>query len=134
MNKVTIWGRLGRDPEVNYTQNGLAICKLSVAISERKKVGDSWEDHTEWVRVTIFGKRGESAGQYLMKGSGVAVTGKMRTSKYTDKNGVDKWSTEVVADDISYTDRKSKKGESVKHENQSKQAASQDWNDEDLPF
>ena len=97
INKVIIVGNLGRDPEVRYAQSGMAICKLSVAVTERVKDGDAWKDATEWFRVTLFGKTAESAGQYLQKGRQVYVEGRLKTEKYKDKDGVEKTSTEVVA-------------------------------------
>ena len=97
VNKVIIIGNLGRDPEVRYSQAGMAICKLSVAVTERVKDGDAWKDATEWFRVTLFGKTAENAGQYLNKGRQVYVEGRLKTEKYTDKDGVEKTSTEVVA-------------------------------------
>jgi len=102
VNKCIIIGNLGRDPEVKYSQGGLAICKLSVAVTERVKDGDSWKDHTEWMRVTLFGKTAENAGQYLQKGRQVYVEGRLKTDKYKDKEGVEKTSTEVVANLIQF--------------------------------
>jgi len=100
VNKVILIGNLGRDPEVRHTQSGKAVGKLNLAISERKKEGDTWVDHTEWVRVTVFGKTAENAGEYLRKGRQVYVEGRMQTSSYNDKDGNEKWSTEVVANEI----------------------------------
>ena len=102
INKVIIIGNLGRDPEVRYTQSGSAVCKLSVAVAERVKKGDEWTEHTEWVRVVVFGKTAENAGEYLAKGRQVYVEGRLSTSKYTDKDGIEKHSTEVVASTLLY--------------------------------
>ena len=100
VNQVTIIGNLGRDPEVRYTQSGSAICNLSVAVGERKKNGEEWVDHTEWVRVVCFGRTAENAGQYLAKGRQVYVSGRMQTTKYKDRDGIEKYSTEVVAREV----------------------------------
>lgn len=100
VNKVILIGNLGRDPEVRHSAAGLAIAKLNLAISERKKEGDEWVDHTEWVRVTAFGKTAENAGEYLRKGRQVYVEGRMQTNSYSDKDGNEKWSTEVVANEL----------------------------------
>ena len=100
VNKVILVGNLGRDPEVRYAQSGTAIAKLNLAVGERRKDGDEWVEHTEWVRVTVFGKTAENAGQYLNKGSQIYVEGRMQTTKYTDRDGVEKWTTEVVANNI----------------------------------
>lgn len=100
VNKCIIVGNLGRDPEARFTQGGLAICKLSVAVTERVKDGDAWKDETEWVRVTVFGKTAENAAQYLQKGRQVYVEGRLKSSKYTDKDGVEKVSVEVIASNV----------------------------------
>ncbi|MCP4499021.1 MAG: single-stranded DNA-binding protein [Deltaproteobacteria bacterium] len=100
VNKVILVGNLGRDPEVRYAQSGTAVAKLNMAINERKKEGDEWIEHTEWVRVTCFGRTAENVGQYLSKGSQLYVEGRMQTSKYTDRDGAEKWSTEVVANNV----------------------------------
>jgi len=97
VNKVIIVGNLGRDPEVRFTQGGAAVCNLSVAVGERVKKGEAWEDHTEWFRVVVFGKTAENAGQYLQKGRQVYVEGKLRQREY-EKDGQKQRSTEVVAD------------------------------------
>jgi single-strand DNA-binding protein len=102
VNKVIIVGNLGRDPEVRYSQGGMAIGKLSVAVTEKIKKGDEWEEHTEWFRVTVFGKTAENAAQYLAKGRQVYVEGRLKTEKYKDKEGVEKTSTEVVASTLQY--------------------------------
>jgi single-strand DNA-binding protein len=102
VNRVIIVGNLGRDPEVKFSQGGLAICKLSVAVTERVKDGDAWKDATEWFRVTLFGKTAENAGQYLQKGRQVYVEGRLKTDKYKDKDGVEKTSVEVVANVVQF--------------------------------
>lgn len=102
VNKVIIIGNLGRDPEVRYSQSGMAICKLSVAVTERVKDGDAWKDATEWFRVTVFGKTAENAGQYLQKGRQVYVEGRLKTDKYKDKDGVEKTSVEVIANTLQF--------------------------------
>lgn len=102
MNRATIIGNLGADLETRTTQGGSVIGNLRVATRERVKKGDEWVDHTEWHRVTLFGKTAENAQKYLKKGSQVAVEGKIRTNKYTDKEGVERYSTEIVADTIEF--------------------------------
>jgi single-strand DNA-binding protein len=100
VNKMIVLGNLGRDPEVRYAQSGMAICMLSVAVSERRKKGEEWVEHTEWFRVKCFGKTAENAAQYLSKGRQVYVEGKGRHDKYTDKEGVERHTFEVVADNV----------------------------------
>ena len=98
INKCIILGRVGNDPEVKYSASGSAIAKLSVATSEQwndKATGEK-KEQTEWHRVVIFGKLAEVAGEYLRKGSQVYVEGKLRTRKWTDQSGVEKYTTEIV--------------------------------------
>lgn len=102
INKVIIVGNLGRDPEVRYAQSGMAIAKLSVAVTERVKDGDSWKDHTEWFRVTVFGKTAENAGQYLQKGRQIYAEGRLKTEKYKDKDGIERTSVEVIANTLQF--------------------------------
>ncbi|MBM4280219.1 MAG: single-stranded DNA-binding protein [Deltaproteobacteria bacterium] len=102
VNKVILVGNLGRDPEVRFAQSGMAICKLSVAVTERVKDGDAWKEATEWFRVTVFGKTAENAGQYLQKGKQVYVEGRLKTDKYKDKDGAEKTSVEVIANTLQF--------------------------------
>ncbi|MGR7777434.1 single-stranded DNA-binding protein [Klebsiella aerogenes] len=97
VNKVIIVGRLGQDPEVRYTPSGAAFANITVATSEQwrdKQTGEQ-KEQTEWHRVVISGKLAEIAGEYLRKGSEVYLEGKLRTRKWTDHNGVDKYTTEI---------------------------------------
>lgn len=98
VNKVIIVGTLGNDPEVKYSASGSAIANLSVATSEQwkdKQTGEK-KEQTEWHRVVIFGKLAEVAGEYLRKGSQVYIEGHLRTRKWSDSNGVDRYTTEIV--------------------------------------
>ena len=100
VNKVIIVGNLGRDPETRYMPSGDAITNVAVATTDKwkdKATGEQ-KEATEWHRISFFGKLAEIAGQYLKKGSQVYIEGKLRTRKYTDKDGVEKYSTEIVAD------------------------------------
>jgi single-strand DNA-binding protein len=102
INKVIIVGNLGADPEVRYTGGGTAVCSLSVATSEQwtdKQSGEK-QERTEWHRVKLFGKLAEIAGEYLKKGRQVYIEGSLRTDKYTDKNGVERYSTDIIASDM----------------------------------
>ena len=98
VNKVIIVGTLGNDPEVKYSASGSAIANLSVATSEQRKDKQTGEkkEQTEWHRIVIFGKLAEVAGEYLRKGSQVYIEGQLRTRKWTDSNGVDRYTTEIV--------------------------------------
>lgn len=98
VNKVIILGTLGQDPEVRYMPNGGAVANVSVATSESwndKATGEK-KEQTEWHRVVIFGKLAEIAGEYLRKGSQVYFEGQLRTRKWTDNAGVEKYTTEIV--------------------------------------
>ncbi len=102
VNKVIIVGNLGRDPETRYMPSGDALTNIAVATTDKwkdKATGEQ-KEATEWHRIAFFGKLAEIAGQYLKKGSQVYVEGKLRTRKYTDKDGVEKYSTEIVADSM----------------------------------
>lgn len=102
VNKVIIVGTLGNDPEVKYSASGSAIANISVATSEQwkdKQTGEK-KEQTEWHRVVIFGKLAEVAGEYLRKGSQVYIEGQLRTRKWNDSNGVDKYTTEIVIPQI----------------------------------
>lgn len=98
VNRVTILGNLGNDPEVKYTQSGSAIANLTVATSEEWKDKTTGEkrEAVEWHRVVLFGKLAEVAGEYLRKGSQVYIEGQLRTRKWTDSAGVEKYTTEIV--------------------------------------
>lgn len=99
VNKVILIGNLGKDPEVRYLPSGDAVTNISVATTEqwKDKSGEK-QEHTEWHRVAFFGKTAEIAGEYLKKGSPVYVEGRIRTRKWQDKEGQDRYSTEIVAD------------------------------------
>jgi len=99
VNKVILIGNLGRDPETRYTTGGDAICNLNIATSEqwKDKSGEK-QEKTEWHRVVLFGRQAEIAGEYLKKGRSVYIEGRLQTRKYTDKDGVEKYSTEIVGD------------------------------------
>jgi len=101
VNKVILVGNLGNDPEVKYTAGGMAICTLSLATtSVRKDKEGNTQERTEWHRVTFFGKLGEIAGEYLRKGSQCYVEGSIRYDKYTGQDGVEKYSTDIIADEM----------------------------------
>ena len=100
INKVIIIGNLGKDPEVRYMPSGSAICNVTVATSRQWKNKESGEknEETEWHRVALFDRQAEIAGEYLKKGSSVYFEGRLKTRKWTDKEGVERYSTEIIAD------------------------------------
>lgn len=102
INKAIIVGHLGADPETRYTGGGAAITTIRVATSEQwkdKQTGEQ-KDRTEWHRVQFFGRLAEIAGEYLRKGSQVYIEGSLRTDKYTDKEGIERFSTSIVANEL----------------------------------
>ena len=102
INKVILVGTLGKDPEVRYSQAGAAMTSVSVATNESwkdKQTGEK-QERTEWHRVKFFGRLAEIAGEYLKKGGQVYIEGSLRTEKYTDKQGVEKYSTDIIANEM----------------------------------
>lgn len=102
INKVILVGNLGRDPEVKYTANGAAITNITVATSESwndRQTGER-QEKTEWHRVVFFRRLAEIAGEYLRKGSQVYIEGKLQTRKWQDQNGQDRYTTEIVANEM----------------------------------
>jgi len=106
INKVILIGNLGSDPDVRYTPGGAAVANLSIATTEswKDKNTGQRQDKTEWHRVVCFGRLGEIAGEYLKKGSKVYLEGKLQTRKWQDKQGQDKYTTEIVANDLQMLD------------------------------
>jgi single-strand DNA-binding protein len=99
VNKVILIGNLGRDPETRYTTGGDAVTNLRIATTEQwKDKNGEKQEKTEWHSVVLFGRQAEVAGEYLKKGRSVYIEGRLQTRKYTDKEGVEKYSTEVVGD------------------------------------
>jgi single-strand DNA-binding protein len=101
VNKVILVGNLGRDPEIRYLPSGEPVANITIATSSKykNKSGEMVEE-TEWHRVTFFGKLAEIVGQYLKKGRPVYVEGRIKTRKYTDKDGVEKYATDIIANEM----------------------------------
>ena len=99
VNKVILIGNLGREPETRYTTGGDAVTNLRIATTDtwKDKAGEK-QEKTEWHTVVLFGRQAEIAGEYLKKGRSVYIEGRLQTRKYTDKDGVEKYATEIVAD------------------------------------
>ena len=101
INKVILVGNLGNDPETKYTQGGMAVTTISLATTSARKDKDGQiQERTEWHRVKFFGKLGEIAAEYLRKGSQVYVEGSIRYDKFTGQDGVEKYFTDIVADEM----------------------------------
>ena len=131
LNLCQFIGRLGRDPETRHMPNGDAVCNFSIASSETWKDKNSGQkqERTEWVRCTAFGKLGEIAGKYLKKGKQCYVAGKMVTRKWADKDGVEKFTTEIKVDQLQLLG-----GGEDKPQQEAKAPASGDDMDSDIPF
>lgn len=102
LNKVMLIGNLGKDPEVRYMPNGQAVATITIATSEawKDKNTGAQQEKTEWHRVVMFRKLAEIAGEYLKKGSKIYIEGRLQTRKYQDKQGQDRYTTEVVVDSL----------------------------------
>lgn len=113
LNKVMIIGRLGRDPELKYTQAGAPVCTLNLATDESYKDNNGQKvERTEWHRVVVFQKAAENCSQYLAKGSLVFVEGSLQTRKWQDQQGQDRYVTEIRAHRVQFLDRKGDNGQS----------------------
>ena len=104
VNKTIILGRLGQDPEIRTTASGTQVANLNVATTEMgpKDQAGNRQEQTEWHRIILFGKTAEIAGQYLQKGSQVYIEGRLQTRKWQDQNGQDRYSTEIVANEMQF--------------------------------
>jgi len=102
INKVIIVGNLGQDPDTKAMPSGMTVCNLRIATSEswRDKQSGEMKEQTEWHSVAMFGRLAEIAGEYLRKGSQVYIEGRLRTRKWQDKNGNDRYTTEIVANEM----------------------------------
>lgn len=133
VNKFIGIGNLGRDPELRYMADGKAVCNFSFAITEKykDKSGDQ-KEVTEWINVATFGRLAEICGEYVRKGTKVYVEGKLKTEKYTDKNGIEKSATKITAEKV---DILSSKGEAVTSAIKDATPPVQEFaNDDDIPF
>ena len=142
INKVIIVGNLGGDPETRYMPSGSAVTNLTVATNESwkdKQTGEQ-KERTEWHKVAMFNRLAEVAAEYLRKGSQVYIEGKLRTRKWQDKDGNDRWTTEVVADEMQMLGGRSGGGGGSASMNQDPGPASApaqpdpDAFDDDIPF
>lgn len=106
LNKVMLIGNLGRDPEVRYTASGGAVANLAIATTDtwRDKQSGEQQERTEWHRVVMFGRLGEIAGEYLKKGAKIYVEGRLQTRKWQDQQGSERYTTEIVANDMQMLD------------------------------
>jgi single-strand DNA-binding protein len=146
INKVILIGNLGGDPEVRYMPNGSAVANVTLATSEAwkdKQTGET-QDRTEWHRVVFFNRLAEIAGEYLRKGSKIYIEGRLQTRKWQDKNGQDRYTTEIIASEMQMLD--SRGGNPSAHESSSAGQHNENYSksssvdtmpeafDDDIPF
>lgn len=143
LNKAMIIGRLGQDPEVRYTQSNTAVANMSIATSERYKDSQGeWKERTEWHKVVAWGRTAEICQEYLKKGSQVYIEGPIQTSKWEDKDGNTRYTTEIKALTMTMLDSKGSSGGDMPQKPQDSKpvSSSVDLNedlddiDDDLPF
>ncbi len=136
INKVILIGNLGADPEVRFSQNGKAVANFSIATTETwKKPDGSKEEKTEWHRIVAFARLGEICGEYLAKGSKVYIEGRLQTRKWQDRDGNDRYTTEIVAREMKML---SSRGDSGGGSGNSQKNEEPPWPEpsmgEDVPF
>lgn len=133
VNKVILVGNLGQDPEIRYATSGDAVVNLNLATTSKwkDKATGNMKEETEWHRVSIFGKAAEVAGQYLKKGSAVYVEGKIKSKKYTDKQGIERTAFEIACENFQMLGGKSSADKPVPKQ-QTKPA--DDFQDSEIPF
>jgi single-strand DNA-binding protein len=102
LNKAMLIGRLGHDPELRNTGGNNPVLNMRVATTTRRKDGDEWVDHTEWHSVTVWGRTAENVVKYCKKGKELYIEGRIQTRKYEDKSGVERYSTEIVAEQVRF--------------------------------
>jgi single-strand DNA-binding protein len=113
VNKVILLGNLGKDPELRYTPSQVPVCNFSLATSERRKDSNGqWSDHVEWHTVITFGKTAENCSNFLKKGRQVYIEGKIQTRKWQDKEGKDRYTTEILANTVQFIGAKEGAGKS----------------------
>ncbi len=141
VNKVILVGNLGQKPEIRYTQTNTAVATLSIATSESWKDKDSGEqrEKTEWHRVVFFGKLAEIAEQYLDKGSQLYIEGKLQTRKWQDKDGNDKYTTEILGNEMNMLGGRQSSSDSGEFDqsqpvSQTAQSPDTQISEEDIPF
>lgn len=139
INKVILIGSLGNDPEIRTTQGGAVIASLSVATNDsiKDKASGEWQERTEWHKVVLFGKAAEVARDYLKKGSQVYIEGRLQTRKWQDKEGHDRYTTEIVGNDLQMLGGKHGGGDSQQTRPAAQQKPVSDANnydDSDIPF
>jgi len=142
LNRVTLIGNLGNDPDMRYLPDGTAVAKISIATTDtwKDKNGDK-KEKTEWHHIVIYRKLAEIAGEYLKKGRSVYIEGRLKTDKWTDKQGVERYTTNIIATDLKMLGSKQNDQQSESNSTPAKAGASggndggfDDMDDPDIPF
>lgn len=135
VNKVTLLGNLGADPETKSTPGGTQVANLRLATADsyKDKQSGEWVERTEWHRVALFGRLAEVAGQYLRKGSKVYIEGSIRTRKWQDKDGKDRYSTEIMGNELIMLDGKPQQSSQGSSQRPTQQRSTRDEFDDDIP-
>ncbi|GBU09398.1 single-stranded DNA-binding protein [Gammaproteobacteria bacterium] len=145
VNKVILVGNLGKDPDIRYTATGAAVANITIATSEswKDKTSGETQERTEWHNVVFFNRLAEIVGEHLKKGSQVYIEGALKTRKYTDKNGIERYATDVVANELQMLGSRNAGAGANPAQSMETQAnqqaaaydpASFDQSDDDLPF
>lgn len=136
VNKVILIGRVGQDPEIRYLNSGKAVTNISLATTSKRKSEGGYSEDTQWHRITMYDKLAEIAGQYVRKGSMIYVEGTLKYGKFTDKNGVEKNTTDIMANQMQMLGGKSdgQREERRNNENEQQRQQSFDEDDGDVPF
>lgn len=139
LNRVSLIGNLGKDPEVRYSQSGTAVSNIRIGVTERRKEGDEYKDQTEWVSIVCFGKTAENVGKYLQKGRQIFVEGRLQTRSWEDKSGQTKYTTEVIASQILFLsggrEQSSNNGFAKPNDNFERESQDNGFiEDDDIPF
>ena len=138
VNKVILLGRVGADPEVKYMPSGNAVVNLSIATNRKFKNQESgnYDDKTEWHRVVFFNKPAETIGQYVKKGQQLYVEGRLQKRKWQDKDGIEKYSTDIISDSFTFVGSKSdtQSFDQSSKANESFDQTPATHNDDDIPF
>ena len=134
VNKAILVGRLGTDPELRTTAGGTSVVNMRLATSDRRKEGDQWVDQTEWHNVTVWGRSADNVAKFCKKGKEVFVEGRIQTRKYQDKTGAERYSTEIVADNVRFLGSRADSDNGFQRSRPSSQMNGSSPSDEEIPF
>jgi single-strand DNA-binding protein len=134
LNKVNLIGNLGNDPDIRTMPNGNKVANISLATTYSYKDGDNWADKTEWHKVVLFNHRADVADRFLKKGSKIFVEGRLQTRSWEDKDGIKKYSTEIVGNDLLLLSKEEMKEQTEQKQEPAQQATNFDSFDDEIPF